>query len=62
MQKFDEFCALEPRNWLNWKDKGPLSLSLYFNYFLDSRAEFHQIFALFFSGKFKKSKSHSEIN
>ena len=33
-----------------------------FNEFLDSRAEIHQIFAMFFFGKFKTSKSHSEIN
>ena len=32
-----------------------------FNQFLDSREEIHQIFALFF-GKFRTSKSHSEIN
>ena len=32
-----------------------------FNQFWDSRAEYHQIFALFIE-KFKTSKSHSEIN
>ena len=36
-------------------------MSCWFNHFLDSRAEILQIFGWFF-GKFKKSKSHSEIN
>ena len=36
-------------------------LSFWFNYFFDSRAEIHEIFSLFF-WKFKKSKSHAEIN
>ena len=38
-----------------------MSLSFWFNHFLDSRAEIHQIFAMVF-WKFKTSKSHSEIN
>ena len=40
--------------------KGPLFFQ--FNQLLDSRAEVHQIFELFFFGKFKTSESHSEIN
>ena len=40
--------------------KGPLFFQ--FDPFLDSRAEIHQIFSLFIFGKFKTSKSHSEIN
>ena len=38
-----------------------MPLSFWLNQFLDSRAEIHQILRRFF-GKFKKSKSHSEIN
>ena len=39
-----------------------MPLSFWLNHFLDSRAEIHQIFALFFFGKLKTPKSHSEIN